>query len=103
LKFVSLSNITTGLQAVATILSAVRVITASIRSLATMSHGSNSSEPNHKGFRLGMHKWIFLAGAVVGLITIAYLENIIANLKPKQNTVNGKPTQERFETVYVNG
>lgn len=102
MKFVSLSSITTGLQAVATILSAVRVITASVRSLATVQNSDNSSEQKHKGFHLGIHKWIFIAGAIVGLVTIAYLENIILNLKPRQK-VSVKPTQERFETVYVNG
>jgi hypothetical protein len=102
LKLVSLSAITTGLQAVATILSAVRVITASVKSLAATSHNNDSSEQNHKGFSLGMHKWIFIAGAVVGLITITYLENIAINFRPKQSNVNEKPKQESFETVQVN-
>ena len=102
MKFTSLSAITTGLQAVATILSALRVITVSLKSLAATSRSNNASVPNHKGFRFGMHKWILMAGAVVGLITIAYLENIINNSKQKQNVVNEKPTQERFETVHVN-
>ena len=78
------------------------MITSSIKSLATVAHSNNGSEPNHKGSRLGIHKWILMAGAVVGLVTIAYLENIAINLKPKQNAVKEKPAQERFETVYVN-
>ena len=102
LKFTSLSAITTALQAVATILSAVRVITVSMKSLASTSRNDNSSEQNHKDSGHGMHKWILIAGAVVGVITIAYLENIVTNLKPKQKTVNEKPKEERFETVYVN-
>ena len=98
-----LSAITTGLQAVATILSAVRVITASVKSLVAISHSNNGSEQNHKHSRFGLHKWILMAGAVVGLITIAYLENIVINLKPNQNVADEKLAQERFERVYVNG
>ena len=100
-KFTSLSAIATGLQAVATILSAVKVITASMKSLAAISRSNNDSEPNHKGSGLGIHKWILMAGAIVGLVTIAYLENIVINSKPKQKTVNEKPTQEGFERVHV--
>jgi len=102
LKFGHLSAITTGLQAVATILSAVRVITFSVKSLAAISHNNNGSEQNHKHSRFGLHKWILMAGAVVGLITIAYLENIVNNSKPNQKSVDEKPTQEKFERVYVN-
>ena len=98
----SLSAITTGLQAAATILSAVKVTTVAMKSLATTSRSNNGSEPNHKRSRFGVHKWILTAGAVVGLITIAYLENIAIDSRQKQNSVNEKPTQERFETVYVN-
>ncbi len=102
MKFTHLSAITAGLQAVATILSAVRAITASVKSLVAVSHSNNNSEQNHKGSRFGIHKWILMAGAVVGLITVAYLENIAINSKPNQKTVEEKPTQERFERVYVN-
>lgn len=100
MKFAYLSAITTGLQAVATILSAVRVITASVRSLAAVSHSNNSSEQNHKRSRFGLHKWILMAGTVVGLITIAYLENIVINSNPNQ-AVDKKSVQERSERVYV--
>jgi hypothetical protein len=95
-KFTTLSALTTGLQAVATILSAVRVITVSLRSIASTSPNENGSESNpeqnHKGSGRGIHKWIIIAGAVVGLITIAYLENMITSFKQ----------EERFESVYVN-
>jgi hypothetical protein len=105
-KFTSLSTLTTGLQAVATILSAVRVITVSLRSIATTSPNENSQEDkeqNHKGSGHGLHKWIIVAGAVVGLITIAYLENMISNFKQKkQNVPKEQPAEERFESVYVN-
>ncbi len=103
LKFTYLSAITTGLQAVATILSALRVITVSMRSLATVSNGNKGPEMNHKGSGLGMHKWVLAAGAAVGLITIAYLESIVNNSKKKHDTANEESTQERFETVNVNG
>lgn len=102
MKFTYLSAITTGLGAVATILSALKIITISIKSLVSISQSSNGSQPNNKGSGLGMHKWVLIAGAVVGLITIAYLENIVVNSKPKQSAVNEKPKQEeRFETVHV--
>ncbi len=108
-KFTTLSTLTTGLQAVATILSAVRVITVSLRSIASTSPNENSSEnnseqeQNHKGSGRGLHKWIIIAGAVVGLITIAYLENMISNFKQKkQNVPKEQPAEERFESVYVN-
>jgi hypothetical protein len=98
----SISNITTALQAVVAIVSAVRAITVSMRSVESTSRNDNGSEQNHKGSGLGVHKWILIAGAVVGVMTIAYLENIASNSKPMQNTVNEKPKEERFETVYVN-
>jgi len=106
-KLTSLSTLTTGLQAVATILSAVRVITVSLRSIASTSPNENSAENNseqdHKGSGRGLHKWIIIAGAVVGLITIAYLENMISNFKQKrQNVPKEQPEEERFESVYVN-
>ena len=106
-KLTSLSTLTTGLQAIATILSAVRVITVSLRSIASTSPNENSSEnnseQNHKGSGRGLHKWIIIAGAVVGLITIAYLENMISNFKQKrQNVTKEQPAEERFESVYVN-
>jgi len=106
-KFTTLSALTTGLQAVATILSAVRVITVSLRSIASTPSNENSPESNpeqnHKGSGRGIHKWIIIAGAIVGLITIAYLENMINNFKQKkQNVPNEKPAEERFESVYVN-
>ncbi len=102
MKFTHLSAITTGLQAIATILSAVRVITSSVKSLVANSCSNNNSEQNYKNSRFGIHKWILMAGAVVGLITIAYLENIAINSKPNQKTVEEKPAQETFERVYVN-
>ncbi len=100
--FTSVSTITTILQAIVAIVSAVRAITVSMRSVESTSRNDNGSEQNHKGSGLGVHKWILIAGAVVGVITIAYLENIVSNSKPKQNAVNEKPKEERFETVYVN-
>jgi len=100
--FTSISNITTALQAVAAIVSAVRAITVAMKSAESTSHSDNYSEQNHKGSSLGVHKWILIAGAVVGVITIAYLENIVTNSKPKQDAVNEKPKEERYETVYVN-
>ncbi|MGH9922105.1 MAG: hypothetical protein ACRD38_05085 [Nitrososphaerales archaeon] len=106
-KFTTLSTLTTGLQAVATILSAVRVITVSLKSIASTSPNEesqeNNSEQNHKSSGRGLHKWIIVAGAVVGLITIAYLENMISNFKQKkQNVPKEQPVEERFESVYVN-
>jgi len=100
LKFVSLSAVTTGLQAVATVLSAVKLITGSMKSLEDISHSNNGSEPNHTD-SLRMHKRILIAGAVVGLITIGYLESIAISLKRKRNAVDQKSPQERPEAVYV--
>ncbi|MFQ5969302.1 MAG: hypothetical protein ACE5J2_02250 [Nitrososphaerales archaeon] len=111
-KFTRLSAITTGLEAVATILGAVKIITVSIKSLASISQSGNGSQPNNIGSGLAMHKWVLLAGAVVALITIAYLENILLNSKPKPIAVNKKAKEEkakeekakqeeRFESVYV--
>jgi hypothetical protein len=101
MRFTHLSAITSGLEAVATILSAIKVITFSIRSLAAASQ--NDSQENHetKGEPdVGVHKWILIAGAVVGVITIAYLENIATNCRSKQTTKEEKP-RERVEPVYV--
>lgn len=97
-----ISAITTGLQAVATILSAVKTITASMRSLADTPERQDP-ESKRKGVRLGMHKWILMAGAVVGLVTIAYLENIVINYRAKKKAANEKQEQEKFEHVYVSG
>ena len=102
MKFTTLLALTTGLQAVATILSAVRVITVSLKSFSSTTPNDNSSEQDHKTSGRGMHKWIIVAGAVVGLITIAYLENIVTSFKRKQSHAEEKPTQEKFESVYVN-
>ncbi len=101
MKFTYLSSITTGLQAVATILSAVKVITASVRSLTATSHSNNTHEHSHKGSRFGMHKWVLMAGAVVGLLTIAYLEHVVMNSKPNQRA-DEKAAEQRFERVYIN-
>ena len=101
MRFAYLSAITTGLEAVATILSAVKVITFSIKSLASMSPDSNThvNTESRKGSGLGIHKWILIAGAFVGAITIAYLENIVINSKPKK--AKEPKQQQRVETVYV--
>lgn len=98
-KFSHLSAITTGLEAVAAILSAVKVIAFSIRSLASVSQENTANAEPRKGSGLGVHKWILLAGVFVGAITIAYLETIVANSKPKKSV---QPEQhEKIETIYV--
>ena len=100
-RFTYLSAITTGLEAVATILSAVKVITFSVRSLASVPQDDmHVNTESRKGSGLGIHKWILLAGAVVGIITIAYLENIAVNSKPKRAASEQKQ-RERIETVSV--
>jgi hypothetical protein len=89
------------LEAVATILSAVKVITFSVKSLASVSEdNTHVNTESRRGSGLGIHKWILIAGAVVGVITIAYLENIAVNSKVKR-TANEPRKQERMETVYV--
>jgi len=101
MRFTYLSAITTGLQAIATILSAVRVITSSIRSLTSVSQAGNEyvHTEQRKNSGLGLHKWILLGGALVGAITIAYLETMVASSKSK---VANKPKQnQEVETVYV--
>lgn len=103
MRFAYLSAITTGLEAVATILSAVKVITFSIKSLASMPQDSNTpvNTESRKSPGLGIHKWILIAGAFVGAITIAYLENITLNSKQKKAAKEQKQQQQRVETVYV--
>ena len=89
------------MEAVATILSAIKVITFSVKSLASVSQdNTHVNTESRKGSGLGIHKWILIAGAVVGVITIAYLENIAVNSKLKRTT-NEPRKQERMETVYV--
>ncbi|MFQ5940118.1 MAG: hypothetical protein ACE5KA_00245 [Nitrososphaerales archaeon] len=89
------------MEAVATILSAVKVITSSVRSLTSIPQdNAHANTESSRGLGLGIHKWILIAGAVVGVITIAYLENIASNSKPKR-TVGGQKQHERVETVYV--
>lgn len=102
MRFIYLSAITTGLEAIATVLSAVKVITFSIKSLASMSPDNNThvNTESRKSSGLGIHKWILIAGAFVGAITIAYLENIVINSKPKKAAKEPKQ-QQRVETVYV--
>ncbi len=101
MRFIYLSAITTGLEAIATVLSAVKVITFSIKSLASMSPDNNThvNTESRKSSGLGIHKWILIAGAFVGAITIAYLENIVINSKPKK--AKEPKQQQRVETVYV--
>ncbi len=96
-----LSAITTGLEAVATILSAVKVITFSVRSLASVPQDdTHVNTESRKGSGLGIHKWILLAGALIGIITIAYLENIAVNSKSKK-TASEQKQLEKIETVPV--
>lgn len=105
MKFAHLSAITTGLEAVATILSAVKVITFSIKSLASVSQENQPAEqrPNRRGSGsgLGLHKWILVAGAIVGAITIAYLESIIADARSKKTEEHEPRAQEKLEKVLV--
>lgn len=100
MRFTYLSAITTGLQAIATILSAMRVITSSIRSLTSVSQAGNEHgrTEQRKDSGLGVHRWILLGGALVGAITIAYLETMVAS----KSKVADKPKQhQEVETVYV--
>ncbi|MEM2759225.1 MAG: hypothetical protein QXU32_09600 [Nitrososphaerales archaeon] len=99
MKLAYLSSITTGFEAVATILSAVKVITFSIKSLASVpQNNTHDNTESRRDSGLGIHKWILIAGAVVGAITIAYLESIAANSRAK---VKEPRQQQRLETVHV--
>lgn len=100
MKLVHLSALAAGLEVVATILHAVKVITVSMRSLTSVSDDAQTNMERKKSSRVGIHKWIILAGAVVGLITIAYLENILARSKAKKG-VDRQKEREQLETVYV--
>jgi hypothetical protein len=97
MKFVYLTAIATGLQAVATILSALRVITVSMRTI-TDNPENGHEEPKRRSAGSGLHKWIMMSGAVVGLVTIAYLESVVNNVKGKKQSVK---EVEKFEQVYV--
>ena len=101
-KSTYVSAITNGLEAVATILSAVKVISVSVKSLASISEESTHVNTGHKkGVGLGIHKWVLIAGALVGVITIAYLENIVSHIRPKR-AVSEQNQRENVQDVYVN-
>jgi len=88
------------LEAVATILSAVKVIAFSIKSLTSISQDNTGvNRESRKGIGQSIHKWILIGGALVGTLTIAYLESIV-NSKPKRDVGEEKHV-ERTESIYV--
>lgn len=89
------------LEAIATILSAVKVITSSARSLASVAQGSNDPEQNNRKSASSMHKWVLIAGTLVGLITIAYLENIVSNARKKVSIINEEGSGNVLETMHA--
>lgn len=91
------------MQVVATILGAVKAITLSMRSLALVPQVDNGSEQrsgsdgSRKKSNSGTHKWVLVAGAVVGLMTVAYLENIVNGSRQRPDPASEPATEERFE------